>query len=74
MAILGPKTENIIPYIDNKSLEELLSNESIYYNTPTFIDDNGGEYADGMQRLFAIKGKIKNEKKYIDDLQLLSMI
>ena len=65
MPILGPKTENIIPFIDNKSLEELLSNESIYYNTPTFIDDNGGEYADGMQRLFAIKEKIKNEKKYI---------
>lgn len=68
MPILGPKTENIIPYIDNKSLEELLNpteDHYTYYPYPTYIDENGGEYADGMQRLFAIKGKIKNEKKYI---------
>lgn len=69
MPILGPKTENIIPYIDNKSLEELLNpteDHYTYYPYPTYIDENGGVYVDGMQRLIAIEGqKIKNEKRYI---------
>lgn len=69
LPFLGPQTENIVPYIDNKSLDELLSppeHHYSYYEKPAYLDKNGGVYTDGMQRLIVIeKEEINNKKKYI---------
>ena len=69
MPTFGPKTENIVTFINDKNLDDLLSPPEFhysYYQKPTFIDNNGGVYADGMQRLIDIeKDRINNKKKYI---------
>lgn len=65
--IIGPMKKNIVPYIEDKSLDELLSpNYNSYNGNPVYKDDNGGIYVDGMQRLICFDNElIKNRKKYI---------
>ena len=63
MPNIDNKIENIIPFLEDTPLEDILSKETSSYNSFRFYDTNGGVYADGKQTFLGIDRDFINKKK-----------